>query len=68
MSTYKVVELIGSSPDSWEKAAANALEEAAKTLRHLRVAEVTELDITLDDAGKIQEYRAKVKVSLKYEG
>ena len=53
MSTYKVVELIGSSPDSWEKAAANALEEAAKTLRHLRVAEVTELDITLDDAGKI---------------
>ena len=66
-SVYKVIELVGTSTDSWEKAAAAAVKRAAKTLRELRVAEVRELDIVLKD-GKIQAYRAKVKVSFKYEG
>jgi dodecin len=66
-SVYKVIELVGTSNQSWEKAAAAAVERAAKTLRDLRVAEVSELDIQLKD-GKIQSYRAKVKVSFKYEG
>jgi flavin-binding protein dodecin len=67
MSTYAVVELIGTSPNSWEEAATNAINEAGQSLRHLRVAEVSELDISLSDSGQIQEYRAKVKVSLKHE-
>jgi flavin-binding protein dodecin len=66
-SVYKVIELVGTSTQSWEKAAAAAVERAAKTLRDLRVAEVSELDIQLKD-GKVQHYRAKVKVSFKYEG
>jgi flavin-binding protein dodecin len=66
-SVYKVIELVGTSSQSWEKAAAAAIERASKTLRDLRVAEVSELDIQLKD-GKIQSYRAKVKVSFKYEG
>ncbi len=66
-SVYKVVELVGTSPDSWEKAAAAAVELAAKSLRNLRVAEIAELDIQLED-GKVRAYRAKVKVSFKYEG
>ncbi len=65
-STYKVIELIGTSPESWEKAAANAIERAASTLRDLRVAEVVELDMTLED-GQVTAYRARVKVSFKYE-
>ena len=64
---YKVIELVGTSTISWEKAAAAALKRAAKSLRDLRVAEVKELDITMKD-GKIETYRAKVKVSFKYEG
>ena len=67
MSVYKVIEVIGTSPDSWEKAAATAVERAAKTIRDLRVAEVSELDMQLND-GKIEVYRAKVKLSFKYEG
>ncbi len=67
MTTYAVVELIGTSPNSWEEATKNALAEAAQTLRHLRVAEVSELDVTLTDDGQIQEYRTKVKVSVKHE-
>ena len=67
MSVYKVVELIGTSPTGWEDAAKNAVEQASKTLRQLRVAEIKELDITLDDDGKMT-YRAKVNLSLKYEG
>ena len=67
MSTYKIIEIIGTSTDSWEKAAKNAIDEAAKSLKHLRVAEVSELDIALDDSGQILEYRAKVKLSLKHE-
>ena len=66
-NVYKVIELVGTSTESWEKAAGAALKRAAKSLRDLRVAEVKELDITMKD-GKIEMYRAKVKVSFKYEG
>ena len=66
-SVYKVIELVGTSTQSWEKAAAAAVQRAAKTLRDLRVAEICELDIQLKE-GKIQAYRAKVKASFKYEG
>jgi hypothetical protein len=66
-SVYKVIELVGTSTESWEKAAGAAVKKAAKTLRDLRVAEISELDILLKD-GKLQAYRAKVKVSFKYEG
>jgi flavin-binding protein dodecin len=65
-SVYKVIELVGTSTESWEKAAAAAVDRASKTLRGLRVAEVTELDMHLED-GKVQTYRAKVSVSFKYE-
>ena len=64
-SVYKVIELVGTSPDSWEKAAANAVETAAKTLHDLRIAEVVELDMQIED-GKVRVYRAKVKLSFKY--
>lgn len=66
-NVYKVIELVGTSTESWEKAAGAALKRASKSLRDLRVAEVKELDITMKD-GKIEMYRAKVKVSFKYEG
>ena len=65
MSVYKVITVIGSSPDSWEKAAANAIEAASDTLEDLRVAEVELLDVRLDN-GIIVEYRARLKVSFKY--
>jgi flavin-binding protein dodecin len=64
-SVYKVIELVGTSTESWEKAAAAAVERASQSLRDLRIAEVSELDIQLND-GKVQTYRAKVKVSFKY--
>jgi flavin-binding protein dodecin len=66
-SVYKVIELVGTSTESWEKAAAAAIKRAAQTLRDLRVAEVSQLDVQLKD-GKVEAYRAKVKVSFKYEG
>ena len=66
-SVYKIIELVGTSPDSWEKAAAAAVNKAAKTLRDLRIAEISQLDIQLEN-GKIRAYRAKVKLSFKYEG
>jgi hypothetical protein len=66
-SVYKVIELVGTSSDSWEKAATAAITKAAASLRDLRIAEVVELDMQLDD-GKIIAYRAKVKVSFKYGG
>ncbi len=66
-SVYKVIELVGTSTESWEEAAAAAVETAAKSLRDLRIAEVAELDMQLED-GKVRAYRAKVKVSFKYEG
>jgi dodecin len=67
-SVYKVIELIGTSNESWEKAAAAAVERAGKTLRDLRVAEVVKLDLQLDAKGKIEAYRAKLNVSFKFEG
>jgi len=67
MSAYKVIEIIGSSPNSWEEAAKTAILEAAKSIRHLRVAEVNRLDVNLSDDGKILEYRARLKVSIKHE-
>jgi flavin-binding protein dodecin len=67
MSVYKVIELIGTSPNSWEEAAKNAVERAAESLRDLRVAEVVTQDLVITD-GKVEAYRAKVSVSFKYEG
>ena len=66
-SVYKVIELVGTSTESWEKAAKAAVDRAAKSLRDLRVAEVVEQDLQLKD-GKVEAYRAKVKLSFKYEG
>ena len=66
-SVYKVIELIGTSPESWEKAAAAAVARASDTLRDLRVAEIAELDVHIEE-GKVVAYRARVKVSFKYEG
>jgi dodecin len=65
-SVYKVIELVGTSTESWEKAATAAITKAGKSLRDLRVAEVSQLDLTLTD-GRVETYRAKVKVSFKYE-
>jgi len=65
-SVYKVIELVGSSTESWEKAAAAAVETAAKSLKDLRIAEVVELDMQIED-GKIRAYRAKIKVSFKFK-
>jgi dodecin len=66
-SVYKVVELVGTSEESWEKAASAAVAQAARSLRDLRIAEVAELDLQIED-GQVKAYRAKVKVSFKYEG
>jgi dodecin len=66
-SVYKVIELIGTSNESWEKAAAAAVDRAGKSLRDLRVAEVVQLDLQLDAKGKIEAYRAKLNVSFKFE-
>lgn len=66
-SVYKVIELVGTSTESWEKAATAAVNRAAQSLRDLRVAEISQLDLQLQD-GKVQSYRAKVKVSFKYAG
>ncbi len=63
---YKVIELVGTSTESWEKAAASAVKAASKSLRDLRIAEVVELDMVLEK-GKVASYRAKVKVSFKFE-
>jgi hypothetical protein len=65
-SVYKVIELVGTSPESWEKAAKAAVDKASKTLRELRVAEIVELDMQIVD-GKVENYRAKVRLSFKYE-
>jgi len=66
-SVYKVIELIGTSTESWEKAAGTAVERASQSLRELRIAEVVQLDMQLEE-GKVIAYRAKIKVSFKYEG
>ncbi len=66
-SVYKVIELVGTSTDSWEKAAAAAVTRASESLRDLRIAEVVSLDMQIND-GRIETYRAKVKVSFKFDG
>jgi len=66
-SVYKIITLVGTSTESWEKAAASAVGMASKSLRDLRIAEVEELDMQIEN-GKVTSYRAKVKVSFKYEG
>ncbi|MFN8602641.1 MAG: dodecin family protein [Candidatus Binatia bacterium] len=65
-SVYKVIELVGTSSESWERAAAAAVEKASKSLRDLRIAEISQLDMQIED-GAVRAYRAKVKVSFKYE-
>ena len=65
-SVYKFVELVGTSSESWEKAAAAAVTQASKSVRDLRVAEIVQLDVAIEN-GKIKSYRAKVKLSFKYE-
>jgi flavin-binding protein dodecin len=67
VSTYKIVELVGTSEVSWEEAAQNAVETAGKSLRELRIAEVTKLDMRIEK-GKVVAYRARVNLSFKYEG
>jgi len=64
-STYKIIELVGSSPNSWEEAASNAVATASKSLKDLRIAEISMLDMKIDD-NKVAEYRARVKLSFKY--
>lgn len=66
-SVYKIIELVGTSSESWEKAAANAITKASETLRELRIAEVISMDMTIKD-GKVESYRTKLKVSFKFEG
>lgn len=66
-NVYKIITLVGTSTESWEKAAAAAVEQAAKTLQDLRIAEVQELDMQINN-GKIVAYRAKVRISFKYLG
>mgnify|MGYP000852627908 CR=1 FL=1 len=65
-SVYRVTEVIGTSEESWEAAARNAVETAAKTVRDLRIAEVVRLDVTIDE-GKVTSYRARLNISFKYE-
>ena len=65
-SVYKIIELVGTSTESWEKAAAAAVSTAAQSLRELRIAEVSELDLQIEN-GEVRAYRAKVKLSFKYE-
>jgi dodecin len=67
MSVYKIIRLVGSSPNSWEEAAKNAVVEAGKHLRDLRIAEVEQFDLRLED-GKVVEYRVRVHISFRYEG
>ena len=67
LSTYKIIEVVGASDVSWEDAAKNAVETASKTLRDLRIAEVTTLDMKIEN-GKVAAYRARVSLSFKYEG
>ena len=66
-SVYKIIEVVGSSPDSWEDAAKKAVETAGKSLKDLRIAEIADLDLKVED-GKVTAYRARVKVSFKYHG
>ena len=66
-SVYRITELVGTSSNSWEEAAANAVKTAAKTLRDIRIAEITKLDMVVEDTGKVSLFRARVNLSFKYE-
>ena len=66
-NVYKIITLVGTSPDSWEKAAAKAVEKASETLKDLRIAEIEELDMQIQE-GKVINYRAKVRISFTYHG
>lgn len=66
-STYKIIELVGTSTESWEQAATNAVKKASQSLRDLRIAEISELDLQVE-GGEVKAYRARVKVSFKYDG
>ena len=66
-SVYRITELVGTSPNSWEEATANAVKTASGTLRDIRIAEVTKLDVVIDGKGKVSAYRARVSLSFKYE-
>jgi hypothetical protein len=67
-SVYRVIDVVGVSDDSWEDAAKRAIETASKSLRDLRIAEVTKMDLTVDDDGKVLHFRTRVALSFKYEG
>jgi flavin-binding protein dodecin len=67
MSVYKVIEIVGTSPDSWEDAAAVAVAKASDSLRDMRVGEVKEFDVTVGDDGRVESYRVKLSVSFKFE-
>jgi flavin-binding protein dodecin len=67
-SVYKLIDLIGTSSESWEQAATVAIKQAAHTLRDLRIAEVSQMDLVIAEDGSIEAYRVKVRVSFKYEG
>jgi dodecin len=67
-SVYKVIDLVGTSPESWEKATAVAVKQATQTLRDLRIAEVVQMDANIGKDGEIESYRVKVRVSFKYGG
>ena len=66
-SVYRITELVGTSTNSWEEAAANAVETAAQTLRDIRIAEITKLDMVVEENGKVGAFRARVNLSFKYE-
>ena len=66
-SVYKIIELVGTSETSWEEASKNAVEQASKSLKDLRIAEISELDMKIED-GKVKAYRARVKISFKFMG
>ena len=67
MSVYKVIEIVGTSPDSWEDAASVAVKKASGSLRDMRVGEVKEFDVTISDDGQVESYRVKLSVSFKFE-
>jgi flavin-binding protein dodecin len=68
MSAYKIIEVVGTSPKSWAEAAREAVASASKSVRNLRVAEVSRMDATIDAKGKIKEFRVRMNIGFKYEG
>jgi hypothetical protein len=68
VSAYKIISVVGTSPKSWEEATQAAVASSSKSLRNLRVAEVSKMDVTIDPKGKVKEYRVRLDMSFKYEG